>query len=157
MATVVGPMVGAGIFDLPARFGTATRPFGALITWLIAFNRDTFLANVWGSVAMPEMSPIAQIPETTLSTVFVFVGIEGASLYSRFARTRAGAGTAAVLGFVGVTGIMVAITLLPFDLMPRPEVAAIGQPSLVGPWRRRSAGGANGSSRPVSSSRCSSP
>ena len=31
-AMVVGSMVGAGIFNLPARFGTATGPFGATAT-----------------------------------------------------------------------------------------------------------------------------
>jgi arginine:ornithine antiporter/lysine permease len=30
-AMVIGSMVGAGIFNLPGRFATATGPFGALI------------------------------------------------------------------------------------------------------------------------------
>ena len=113
----------------------------AIIAMVIAFNWDTFTANFWGGVGMPEKSLIAQVRDTMLITVFVFVGIEGASVYSRFARTRADVGTATILGFVGVTGIMVAITLLPYALMPRAEVAALGQPSLagalaatVGPW-----------------------
>jgi len=106
---------------------------------------------------MPEMSLIAQIGDTTLSSGLVFLRIDDVSVYSRFTRTRADAGTATILGFVGVTGIMVASTLLPFALMRRAEVAALGQPSLVAPWRRRSVRGVNGSSRPVSSSRCSSP
>lgn len=57
------------------------------------------------------------------------------------AKTRADVGTATILGFVGVTGTMAAITLLPYALMPRADVAALGQPSLagalaatVGPW-----------------------
>ena len=141
-AMVVGPIVKACIFNLPARFGTATRPFGALITWLIAFNWDTFLANVWDGVGMPEMSLIAQIGDTTLSSGLVFRRIDDASVYSRFTRTRTDAGTATILGFVGVTGIMVASTLLPFALMPRADVAALGQPSLSGP---------GGDGRPVGS------
>ena len=35
-AMVVGSMVGAGIFNLPGRFGIATGPFGAIIAWCIA-------------------------------------------------------------------------------------------------------------------------
>jgi arginine:ornithine antiporter/lysine permease len=76
-----------------------------------------------------------------LITVFVFLGIEGASVYSRYAKTRADVGTATILGFLAVTGLMVAITILPFAVMPRAEVAGIVQPSLagaleavVGPW-----------------------
>nr|CBX71142.1 hypothetical protein YEW_CF09370 [Yersinia enterocolitica W22703] len=33
---VVGSMIGAGIFSLPATFGRATGGFGALIAWVIA-------------------------------------------------------------------------------------------------------------------------
>lgn len=91
----------------------------AIIAIVIAFNWDTFLDNFWGGIGMPEKSLIARVRDTMLITVFVFVGIEGASVYSRFARTRADVGKATILGFVGVTGIMVAITLLPYALMPR--------------------------------------
>ncbi len=35
-AMVVGSMVGAGVFSLPARFGRATGVFGALIAWVVA-------------------------------------------------------------------------------------------------------------------------
>ena len=113
----------------------------AIIAMALAFNWGTFSENFWGGADMPEKPLIAQIRDTMLITVFVFIGIEGASVYSRYAKTRADVGTATVLGFVGVTGIMVAITLLPYATMPQSEIAALGQPSLagalaatVGPW-----------------------
>lgn len=37
---VVGSMIGAGIFSLPATFGRATGGFGALIAWCIAGGGD---------------------------------------------------------------------------------------------------------------------
>src|SRR5262245_4756270 len=43
-----------------------------------------------------------QVRNTMLVTVFVFVGIEGASVYSRYARKRSDVGLATVLGFLGV-------------------------------------------------------
>ena len=49
---VVGSMVGAGIFSLPARFGTATGPFGAIIAWLIAGTGMLMLAFVFQSLAV---------------------------------------------------------------------------------------------------------
>ena len=67
---------------------------------------------------MPEKSLIAQVRDTMLITVFVFLGLEGASVYSRFAKTRADVGRATILGFVGVTGLMVANTLLPYAALP---------------------------------------
>jgi arginine:ornithine antiporter / lysine permease len=90
---------------------------------------------------MPEKSLFAQVRDTMLITVFVFIGIEGASVYSRFAKTRADVGSATILGFVAVTGVMVAITLLPYAALSRAEIASVRQPSLagvleaiVGPW-----------------------
>lgn len=103
-----------------------------IIAMIVVFNWDTFTANFWGGVDMPEKPLIAQIRDTMLITVFVFIGIEGASVYSRFAKSRADVGKATILGFVGVTGIMVAITLLPYAVMPRAEVAGLAQPSMAG-------------------------
>jgi len=113
----------------------------SIIAMLVVFNWDLFRDNFWGGVGMPEKTLFNQVRDTMLITVFVFLGIEGASVYSRFAKTRADVGTATILGFLAVTGLMVAITILPFAVMPRAEVAGIVQPSLagaleavVGPW-----------------------
>jgi len=107
----------------------------------VAFNWDTFSANFWGGVDMPRKPLILQVKDTMLITVFVFIGIEGASVYSRYARSRADIGRATILGFACVTGMMFLITLLPFAILPRSEVASLSQPSLagalaaaVGPW-----------------------
>ncbi len=51
-AMVVGSTVGAGIFSLPARFGTAAGPFGAIIAWIIAGGGMLMLAFVFQSLAM---------------------------------------------------------------------------------------------------------
>ena len=67
-----------------------------------------------------------------LITVFVFIGIEGASVYSRFAKKRSDVGAATILGFVGVTGLMIAITLFPYATAPRAAIAGVQNPSLAG-------------------------
>jgi len=51
-AMVVGSMVGAGIFSLPATFGRATGPFGAIVAWIIAGTGMLMLAFVFQSLAM---------------------------------------------------------------------------------------------------------
>ena len=48
---VIGSMVGAGIFNLPGRFATATGPFGALIAWAIAGTGMYMLARVFQALA----------------------------------------------------------------------------------------------------------
>lgn len=266
-AMVVGSMVGAGIFSLPARFGTATGPFGAIVAWLIAgggmlmlafvfqslavrkpdldagiyaypkagfgnylgfaaafgfwagtclgnttyfiligstvgkllpafgegntltsvavssvilwavhfmvlrgikeaafintvvtvakiipivlfilvaafaFKYDLFSASFWGGGSYDASQVFDQVRGTMLVTVFVFIGIEGASVYSRFAKKREDVGWATVMGFIGVLGLLVLVTLLPYGIMERAELAGLRQPSMagvlgavVGPW-----------------------
>ena len=266
-AMVVGSMVGAGIFSLPARFGTATGPFGAIIAWIIAgggmlmlafvfqslamrrpdldagiyaypkagfgnylgfaaafgfwagtclgnttyfiligstvgkllpafgegntltsvlvssvilwsvhfmvlrgikeaafintvvtvakivpivlfiliavfaFKYDLFAASFWGGGEYAAAEVFDQVRGTMLVTVFVFIGIEGASVYSRYAKRREDVGWATVMGFVGVLGLLVLVTLLPYGIMERAELAGLRQPSMagvlgavVGPW-----------------------
>lgn len=46
-ALVVGSMIGAGIFSLPATFGRASGGFGAILAWLIAGAGMLMLAFVF--------------------------------------------------------------------------------------------------------------
>lgn len=50
-ALVVGSMVGAGIFSLPATFGRATGVLGAVIAWCIAGGGMLMLAFVFQTLA----------------------------------------------------------------------------------------------------------
>lgn len=119
-------------------------PIGIFIFVVIAgFNADIFAANFWGGEA-PTLSNIAnQVRNTMLVTVFVFVGIEGASVYSRYARDRNDVGIATVLGFLGVLCLLVLVTVFSYGILLRPELAALATPSMagvmeaiVGPWGR---------------------
>lgn len=51
-AMVVGSMVGAGVFALPSRFGSATGVFGALIAWTLAGVGMLMLAFVFQNLAI---------------------------------------------------------------------------------------------------------
>jgi amino acid permease len=51
-AMVVGSMVGAGVFQLPARFATQTGVYGALIAWAIAGAGMLALALVFQTLAI---------------------------------------------------------------------------------------------------------
>jgi arginine:ornithine antiporter / lysine permease len=112
-----------------------------IVILIFAFNGDLFSANFYGGDGMPQASLFDQVRSTMLVTVFVFLGIEGASVYSRYAQKRSDVGAATILGFIGVTSLMVLVTLLPYAVLPRPEIAGLRQPSmagvleaLVGPW-----------------------
>src|SRR5262245_20727598 len=86
-----------------------------------AFRADLFQANFWGGEGYADISLFDQIRATMLVTVFVFLGIEGASVYSRYSQKRSDVGVATILGFLGVTGLMVLVTLLPYAVLPRAD------------------------------------
>jgi arginine:ornithine antiporter/lysine permease len=103
------------------------------------FKLDMFRFNFYG--AGLEGGIFEQVKATMLVTVFVFLGIEGASVYSRYARERQDVGFATITGFLSVTTLMVLVTLLPYAVLEREAVAGIRQPSMagvleavVGPW-----------------------
>lgn len=78
-------------------------PILTFIVLLIgAFKADFFWANFWGGEGMAEENLFEQVRATMLVTVFVFIGIEGASVYSRYAQKRSDVGVATILGFIGV-------------------------------------------------------
>jgi len=110
-----------------------------IILMFVAFKADLFRMNFYGGDL--EYGLFEQVKATMLVTVFVFIGIEGASVYSRFAKERADVGKATIGGFIIVTTLMVLVTLLPFAVMQRAEIAGLRQPSMagvlesvVGPW-----------------------
>jgi len=128
---------------------------------LFYLDTDVFVANLWGGNVMAQeylhahgdIYPIGaaavrdygnlfeQVKATMLVTVFVFLGIEGASNYSRFAQRREDVGIATVTGFLGVLALFASVSILAYGILPREELAALTQPSVggvlaaaVGPW-----------------------
>lgn len=105
---------------------------------IFALDPAVFVANLTGDQAIPLFE---QVRGTLLVTVFAFIGIEGASAYSRHARGRRDIGRATVLGYLSVLAIFVSVTIVSFGILPRAEIAALPQPSIagvlaevVGPW-----------------------
>ncbi|MDQ8033901.1 MAG: basic amino acid/polyamine antiporter [Bordetella sp.] len=110
-----------------------------IVVLVIAFKLDLFRANLWGDGS--GASVFDQVRRTMLVTVFVFLGIEGASVYSRFAAKRSHVGVATLIGFVTALCLMVLVTLLPYAVLPQGDIAGLRQPSMagvlasvVGPW-----------------------
>lgn len=70
-----------------------------VVVAIFALKAHVFTANFWGGEPRNAGALFGQVRATMLITVFVFLGIEGASVYSRYARKRSDVGKAAVLGF----------------------------------------------------------
>lgn len=110
-----------------------------IVILIFAFKLDLFSVNLYGGDLTGGI--FEQVRATMLVTVFVFLGIEGASVYSRFARERSDVGRATIMGFIVVTSLMVLVTLLPYAVLQRADIAGMRQPSMatvleavVGPW-----------------------
>jgi arginine:ornithine antiporter / lysine permease len=73
-----------------------------------------------------------QVTGTMLVTVFVFLGVEGASVYSRHAKRREDVGRATVLGFLAVFSIFASVTIVSYGILPYSEIADLRQPSMGG-------------------------
>ena len=73
-----------------------------------------------------------QVKGTMLVTVFVFLGVEGASVYSRHAARREDVGRATVLGFLMVFAVFASVTIVSYGILPASEIAELRQPSVGG-------------------------
>ncbi|MFJ9806069.1 basic amino acid/polyamine antiporter [Streptomyces wuyuanensis] len=106
---------------------------------LFCLDPKVFAAN-WGGAAYA--GPLFdQVLGTMLATVFVFLGVEGASVYSRHAKRREDVGRATVLGFLSVFAVFASVTIVSYGILPMGETAELRQPSMagvleaaVGPW-----------------------
>src|SRR3954451_14539838 len=150
-AMVVGSMVGAGVFSLPRNFAQASGVIATVIAWAIAGAGMLMLAFVFQTLAVrkPDLdagvyayakagfgdylgSLYDQVKGTMLVTVFVFLGVEGASVYSRHAERREDVGRATILGFLAVLAVFASVTIVSYGILPRSEIAELRQPSMAG-------------------------
>ncbi|MDA9518977.1 amino acid APC transporter [Bradyrhizobium sp. CCBAU 11434] len=123
---------GATALNTVATYAKVIPIFLFIIVAAITLDGDLFAGNFWGT-ATPDFSDVFnQVRSTMLLTVFVFVGIEGASVYSRYARNRADIGFATVVGFLTVLCLLVLVTLLSYGVLPRQHLAGLPTPSMAG-------------------------
>ncbi|BCH25669.1 arginine:ornithine antiporter [Mesorhizobium sp. L-8-10] len=103
---------------------------------VIGFNWDKISFDFWGQGGADGTgglgSILAQVKSTMLVTLWVFIGIEGASVYSARAARRSDVGRATVIGFCGALVIYVLVSLLATGVMTQPELAAQKVPSMAG-------------------------
>lgn len=117
-----------------------------LVVMVIAFNFDTFMTGFYG---MTEHGPkefdihdvMVQVKSTMLVTVWVFLGIEGAVIFSSRAKRRSDVGKATIIGLISVLIIYMMITILSQGIMIQNQISELSNPSMaevmghvVGKW-----------------------
>ncbi len=102
----------------------------------VGFKAGLFSADVWGHATEIDGESLGgtmhQIKNMMLVTVWVFIGIEGAAVYSKRARKRSDVGRATVLGFVGVLALLLLVNFLSYGLMAQADLAGLPDPSMAG-------------------------
>ena len=111
--------------------------FIVLVT--LAFKVETFNIDFWGNASMGSI--MDQVKGIMLVTTWVFIGIEGASMYSGRAQKKSDVGKATMIGFFISILLFVAVSVLSLGVLPQHELAQLKNPSTagvlataVGPW-----------------------
>lgn len=105
----------------------------------LAFKVDTFKIDFWGNAKLG--SVLDQVKGIMLVTTWVFIGIEGAAMYSGRAAKKSDVGKATMIGFFISILLFVAASVLSLGVLSQPELAELKNPSTagvlaaaVGPW-----------------------
>lgn len=93
------------------------------------FKLETLTINFWGDVELGSI--LTQVKSTMLVTVWVFIGIEGASVYSARAQYRLDVGLATVIGFLICLALLSSVSLLSLGLLLQPDLAVLKNPSMA--------------------------
>lgn len=112
-----------------------------IIIAVVSFDVGVFTTDFWGRQAGDLGTSLDQVRNMMLVTVWVFIGVEGASVFSERARSRSDVGKATIIGFVSVLALLLFVNVLSYGIVPRTELAGFADPSLggvltaaVGPW-----------------------
>ena len=95
-----------------------------------AFSIDIFFENFRGENT--GLSLLEQTRATVYTTVWVFIGIEGAVVISARAKSTQIAGKATVLAFVSLFTLYFIISVLSMGVMPTEKLATLGTPAMAG-------------------------
>ncbi len=131
--------------------------FAFILAMLFVFSFDVFSADFWGTLAnnlygvsfenvngtvigAPGSIP-TQIINCFMVMMWVFVGMEGASVLGHRAERKSDVSRATILGCTALLIIYVAASILPYGFLTREELMTLGSPSMpyifekvVGPW-----------------------
>lgn len=100
-----------------------------ILSTIYFFNWDIFKENLFpkdlGSIT-------EQIKHTMLVTVFLLIGIEGATIYSSRAKKQSDVGLATVIGFIITVMFLILISVLSLGIISRSDLISLQTPSLAG-------------------------
>ncbi len=103
---------------------------------VVGFKAGLFSSDFWGRETLIGDQPLGttldQVRNMMLVTVWVFIGIEGAAVYSQRAKSRKDVGKATVIGFLAVLALLLLVNFLSYGLMAQADLADLADPSMAG-------------------------
>ena len=129
---IVRGVHGATLINLVVTIAKAIPLIIFAIVVVVMFNFDTFSASFLGGLdvirwagAGDVPSILSQVQSTMLATVWAFIGIEGAVLFSSRARKKEDVGRATIIGLLGVIVLYMIFTVCSLGVMNQADIAAI--------------------------------
>lgn len=111
---------------------------------ILAFHWPTFIHNFWGlaqSNDNPTLSIYHQVKNSLMVMMWLFMGVESASVMAHRAKRHHDAVAASFGGWLILLVVYLLVSLLPYGVMTRSQLAGAAQPAmgtilsqLVGPW-----------------------
>ncbi len=108
--------------------------FTFIVFSILLFKANVFTAHFWNNVSGNFSGGAgvgSQIKNCMMGMMWVFVGIEGATMMSSRAKKKSDAGKATILGLICLLSIYVLASVLPYGYMTRAELTTIHQPAMV--------------------------
>lgn len=118
-----------------------------IIIMIVSFKGGMFTADFWGRVANNASkgtttgSVWSQMKGTLMTLIWVFIGVEGASVMGHRAKSRSDAQQATLISYGLLVLAYVLISVLPYGVLTRAQLAGMGQPAIghvlqmtVGNW-----------------------
>lgn len=114
-----------------------------IVAAIVAFRMDIFVTDIFGTPTgtFEATAIFDQVNETMMTALWVFIGIEGAVVFSSRAQNKKDIGKASVLALLTMVAIYVLITSVSLGVMSRAEIIALKTPAMayvlekaVGTW-----------------------
>ncbi|MEZ7614777.1 MULTISPECIES: amino acid permease [unclassified Streptococcus] len=106
-----------------------------IIALLMAFKVDVFNSGLWENAFASNDLPSSingQIGTAMSSTIWVYVGIEGALIYSARAKSKSDASKAIVISYIVIAVTYLLLTFLTFGVLSQVQVSKMEVPALGG-------------------------
>lgn len=109
-----------------------------IILGIIMFKTEVFTAHFWqnfsNNFTYYKATPIgvfSQIKGCIITMMWIFVGIEGATMMAERAKKKSDASKATIIGFLSLLVIYVVVSMLPYGYLTQSQLAHLNDPALT--------------------------